>query len=311
MALSVTTETVRAAASADAYHDGERLRHAAAVDHLESGYGGLNADVTDGDQLWQVWVGVNDRALNGECDCGGAPPRLLCAHAVATALTAVDTGTNWPTAPPSSPDDTPRDPAELRFLALAETLDPARLAALVARHAAHDRLLAADLEVATGLLGAPTADDLAPLRALVDQADAIPGGDAEYDLHDIVTAVRAALTELGAQALRPATVALLDAAEYTVRCWDRLAAELAADWRTYQRESQEISAELAGLHLDLCEQLRLESLELAARLVAVERAADSGGRVGSTCLEPPAPYRFLLGADGRAGYQRLLADSRR
>ena len=51
MALSVTTETIRAAAATDAYQDGRRLRDSAAVAHLESGYGGLNADVTDGDQL--------------------------------------------------------------------------------------------------------------------------------------------------------------------------------------------------------------------------------------------------------------------
>lgn len=310
MALRVTTETVRAAASADAYRDGERLRSSAAVDQLESGYGGLNADVTDGDQLWQVWVGVNDRALNGECDCGGAPPRLLCAHAVATALVAVDAGATWPSAPPGSPDDTPQDPAELRFLALAETLDPARLAALVARHAARDRLLATDLEVATGHLGTPTADDLAPLRALIDQADAIPGGDAEYDLHDLVTAARAALAELGVQALRPPTPALLDAAEETVRCWDRLAAELAADWRTYHQEIHWIGAELADVHLDLCEQLQPEPQELAARLVAVERAAENLAADGATCLRPPAPYRSLLGADGLAAYQRLSAADR-
>ena len=123
MALSVTTETVRAAASADAYRDGERLRDRAAVDHLESGYGGLNADVADGGTTWQVWVGVNDRALSGECDCGTAPPGALCAHAVAAALAAVDAGTAWPTAPGTGAEPAPRDPAELRFLALAQTLD--------------------------------------------------------------------------------------------------------------------------------------------------------------------------------------------
>ncbi|QMU71030.1 hypothetical protein [Streptacidiphilus sp. P02-A3a] len=306
----MSTETVRAATSADAYREGERLRHSAAVDHLESGYGGLNADVTDGDRLWQVWVGVNDRALSGECDCGGAPPRSLCAHAVATALAAVDAGTSWPSAPPSSPDDTPQDPAELRFLALAETLDPARLAALVARHAARDRLLAVDLEVVTGQLGAPTAEDLAPLRTLVGRADAIPGGDAEYDLHDLVTAARAALAELAVQAVRPPTLALLDAAEETVRCWDRLAAELSADWRTYHQEVHRIGAELADVHLDLCEQLQLDPLELADRLATVERAAESRDGNGASCLRPPAPYRSLLGADGLAGYQRLAAADR-
>ena len=299
MALSVTTDTVRAAASADAYRDGEQLRDSAAVDNLESGYGGLNADVTDADGTWQVWVGVNDRTLSGECDCADAPPGPLCAHGVAAALAAVDTGASWPSAPRSDPDQTPLDPTELRYLALAETLDPARLAALVARQAARDRLAATDLEVATGRLGPPTAEELAPLRALADQAQAIPGGDDEYDLHDIVTAVRATLAELHAQALRPPTAELLDAVEYTVERWDRLAEVLGEDWRTYRREVEEISAELADVHLDLCEQLRPEPGVLAARLAAIARAG--------SCLRPPAPYLSLLGPDGRAAYQRLLA----
>jgi len=299
MALSVTTETVRAAAPADAYREGERLRDAAAVDNLESGYGGLNADVTDSDTTWQVWVGVNDLTLAGECDCDDAQSGSLCAHGVATALTAVDCGTSWPSAHRPGPTETPLDPAELRFLALAETLDPARLAALVARQAARDRLAATDLEVATGRLGPPTAEELAPLRALADQAQAIPGGDDEYDLHDIVTAVRATLAELHAQALRPPTAELLDAVEYTVERWDRLAEVLGEDWRTYRREVEEISAELADVHLDLCEQLRPEPGVLAARLAAIARAG--------SCLRPPAPYLSLLGPDGRAAYQRLLA----
>jgi len=315
MALSVTTETVRAATSAEAYRDGERLRDSAAVAHLETGYGGLNADVADGDRIWQVWVGIDsraeDRALTGECDCADAPPGPLCAHGVATALTAVDSGTDWPTAPVTGPEQAPLDPAELRYLALAETLGAARLAALLARHAARDRLVATDLEVATGGLGAPTAEDLAPLRALADRAEAIPGGDAEYDLHDIATAVRAALAELRVQALRPPTPALLDAAEYTIERWDRLAVDLSEDWRTYEREIEEIGAELADIHLDLCEQLRPDPLELAGRLAAVVRAAagdpDSGQPDADCCLQPPAPYRSLLGAEGLAGYQRQLA----
>ena len=255
MALSVTTETVRAAAPADAYREGEQLRDSAAVDNLESGYGGLNADVTDGDRTWQVWVGVDDRTLTGECDCADAPPGPLCAHGVAAALAAVDAGTNWPSVPRTGPDEDPLDPAEQRFLALAETLAPARLAVLVARYAARDRLLGTGLEVAAGALGPPTAEELAPLRALADQAAAIPGGDDEWDLHDIVTAMRAALAELRAQALRPPTAALLDAVEYTVERWERLADVLSEDWRTYGREVEQIGAELADVHLDLCEQL--------------------------------------------------------
>ncbi|MBC3840011.1 hypothetical protein GXW82_06825 [Streptacidiphilus sp. 4-A2] len=233
----MTTDTVRAAAAADAYRDGERLFDAAAVDHLESGYGGLNADVTDEDTAWQVWVGVNGRTLTGECDCPQARPEVLCAHGVATALAAVAAGISWPSAV-AAEAGAPQGLAESRFLALAGTLGAERLAALVARHAVRDRLLATELEVATGQLGAPVGADLAALRALTDQARSIPDGDDDYDLYDIVRAVRAVLAELDALALRPPTPELLDAAEYAVESWDRLACVLAQDWRTSRRSSR-------------------------------------------------------------------------
>ena len=315
MALSVTTDSVRAGSTAAAFHDGGRLLAADAVDNLESGYGGVNADVTDGDTTWQVWVGVNDRALTGECDCAEARPESLCPHAVATALAALDAGTSWATSPGAAADGPPPDPEELRFLALARTLDAERLAELVARHAVRDRLIGTDLEVCAGLLGAAGAEELEPLRDLVDRARAVPGGDPEYELHDVVAAVRAVVAELRVQAVRPATPALLDAAEYAVACWDRLAVLLSRDWLGYRDDIEELGAELADVHLDLCERLRPDPAELAARLAALacpdgdgkpgEKAGSGQAGVGC-CLEPPAPYRSLLGPDGLADYRRQV-----
>jgi hypothetical protein len=312
MALSVTTQTVRAGATAAAFTDGGRLLAADAVASLESGYGGVNADVTDDGTTWQVWVGVNDRALTGECDCATAAPASLCAHAVATALAALEAGTSWVPVPRPEPQAPPRDPAELRLLALAETLDAGRLAELVARHAVHDRLLATDLALATGQLGAPGAEELGRLRELADRAGALPAGEEEYDLHEVVTAARAAVAELRVQALRPATAALLDAAEHTVAHWDRLAGVLGQDWRTYGEEVDELGAELADIHLDLCERLRPAPAELAARLAALAHPgdADDDGLGDRCCLQPPAPYRSLLGPDGLAAFEREAAARR-
>ena len=162
MAASVTHGTVRAAASPAAHLDGERLFAADAVGRLEPGYGGYNAEVTDGSAVWPVWVGLVDRALTGECDCPSAQGAGLCPHTVATALAVVDAGAGWSTAavtglPSASSADLPSsadassaglssaDPAEAAYLALAESLGPAELAALVARHAVHNRLLADEL----------------------------------------------------------------------------------------------------------------------------------------------------------------------
>ncbi|QMU77688.1 hypothetical protein GXW83_20330 [Streptacidiphilus sp. PB12-B1b] len=315
MALSVTNETVRAAASAAAFTDGERLLAADAVGHLESGYGGVNADVADpagGGPAWQVWVGVNDRALTGECDCGTAAPPSLCAHAVAAALAALSAGTSWAPAPRPVFNAPPRDPVEQRHLALAGTLGAERLAELVARHAVHDRLLATDLALATGQLGVPTTEELRPLRALADRALAVPSAEDGYDLHQVATAARAAVAELRVQALRPATPALLDAAEHTVACWDRLAVLLGQDWRSYGEEVEELGAELADVHLDLCERLRPDPADLARRLAALAHpGGDRDDRPGiACCLEPPAPYRSLLGADGLAAFEREAAARR-
>ncbi|WP_157538053.1 hypothetical protein [Kitasatospora azatica] len=298
MAVSIMTDTIRAAASVGVFSGGEDLLAAGAVRGVEPGYGGVNADVADGKQSWQVWVGVVGGVLTGECDCRDALAAALCPHTVAAALAGVRVGLTWTSLPESHASTQALDPAERRFRALAQSVTPAELVALIARHAVRNRLLATDLEVVTGRLGAPSTEDLAPLRALVDEARSIPDGRYEYDLHDIVTAVRAVLAELRAQALRPPSGELLDAVEYVVERWDHLAGVLSQDWRTYDNESGEIGAELAALHLDLCEQLRNDPLELAERLATLVAACEV-----DCCLNPPAPYRHLLGPDGVAAFE--------
>ncbi|WP_431681297.1 hypothetical protein [Kitasatospora sp. KL5] len=297
--MSIAVDTVRSAASAKAYRGGEKLLAASAVKRLEPGYGGANADVADGTQTWQVWVGVVGRALTGECDCLDAHTGALCPHTVAVALAAVQAQFPWIALPMSRPDSQTVDPKERRYRDLAKTLDTAELIALIARHAVRDRQLAMDLQVVTGRLGAPGAGDLASLRALVDEAREIPDGRYEYDLHDIVTAGRAVVAELQVLALRPPSVELLDAVEYAAECWDYLAGVLSQDWRTYDRESREIGSAIGAVHVGLCEQLQVDPAELAERLakLAAECETDS-------FLNLPASYRHLLGPDGVAVFER-------
>ncbi|MFH9355504.1 hypothetical protein [Kitasatospora sp. NPDC017646] len=305
MAVSIATDTVRAAASAKAYSGGEKLLTAGAVRNLEPGFGGANADVVDGTQTWQVWVGVVGRALTGECDCPDSRPTVLCPHTIAATLAAVRAGFTWNALPESRPDARTVDPAERRFRTLARTLDVAELVALIARHAVRDRMLAVDLEVVTGRLGAPGAEDLEPLRALVDEARAIPDGRYEYDLHDIATAGRAVVTELQVLALRPPSVELLDAVEYAAERWDYLAGVLSQDWRTYDKEACEIGSAIAAVHVGLCERLRIDPAELAERLARLATVCET-----DSCLYPTGQYRHLLGRDGLEAFERRWKELR-
>lgn len=101
MAAVVNQETIKACASAGAFTSGRKLWTSSSVRGLESGYGGANADVTAGPgKQYQVWVGVVDGTLSGECDCQAARRgAALCAHSVAVALAAVDAGLPWAPAP--------------------------------------------------------------------------------------------------------------------------------------------------------------------------------------------------------------------
>ncbi|MEU6974046.1 hypothetical protein AB0A71_41290 [Kitasatospora aureofaciens] len=298
MAVSIATDTVRAAASAQAYCGGEKLLTAGAVRNLEPGFGGANADVVDGTQTWQVWVGVVGRALAGECDCPDSRPTVLCPHTVAAALAAVRAGFTWKALPESRRDARTVDPVERRFRTLARTLDVAELVALIARHAVRDRMLSTDLEVVTGRLGAPGAEDLARLRALVDEARAIPDGRYGYDLHDVATAGRAVVAELQVLALRPPSVELLDAVEYAAERWDYLAGVLSQDWRTYDKESNEIGSGIAAVHVGLCERFRIDPAELVERLARLVAVCDT-----DSCLYPTGRYRHLLGRDGLEAFE--------
>ncbi|MET9182503.1 hypothetical protein ABZX88_30470 [Kitasatospora aureofaciens] len=305
MAVSIATDTVRAAASAQAYCGGEMLLTAGAVRNLEHGFGGANADVVDGTRTWQVWVGVVGRVLTGGCDCADRRATVLCPHMVAAALAAVRAGFTWNALPESRPDARTVDPAERRFRALARTLDAAELVALIARHAVRDRMLSTDLEAVTGCLGAPGVEDLERLRALVDEARAIPDSRYEYDLHDVATAGRAVVAELQVLALRPPSVELLDAVEYTAERWDHLAGVLSQDWRTYDEEAREIGSAIAAVHSGLCERLRIDPAKLAERLARLADVCET-----DSCLYPTGRYRHLLGRDGLQAFERRWKELR-
>jgi hypothetical protein len=104
---------------------------------LDSEDGGARAVIADPDHgRLEVWVGVVDGELTGECDCPGWVPGRLCEHSVAVALAALDNGFTFSSIPPRAQGV---EPDEKRFAEIAAGVAPGTLISLVARQAATDR----------------------------------------------------------------------------------------------------------------------------------------------------------------------------
>jgi uncharacterized Zn finger protein len=82
-------------------------------------------------QEFDVWVGVVNGALTGECDCDEDGP--LCSHAVAVVLAALEDNI-----PFTSVTEQDEDDDEDRFAEIAATLSFDQLVDLVARQAVAD-----------------------------------------------------------------------------------------------------------------------------------------------------------------------------
>jgi len=89
---------------------------------------------------FDVWVGVVNGALTGECDCEEVDGGPLCGHAVAVTLAALEDGI-----PFSSVTEQDEDDDEDRFAEIATTLSFDQLVDLVARQAVADPDFADDL----------------------------------------------------------------------------------------------------------------------------------------------------------------------
>jgi hypothetical protein len=114
MAAVVTEKSIERAAFPEALLAGRRLHASGAVSETAGAYAGAGGFVVDDTGTeFDVWVGVQNLRLVGECDCldGSAPSgsAQLCAHAVALALAAIDAGISW--APAPSSQAAPADPA--------------------------------------------------------------------------------------------------------------------------------------------------------------------------------------------------------
>ena len=102
MAAVVDLKTVEQFARPGCFEVGQALVVAGAVGEVAGAYGGASGFVAgEGGREFDVWVGIRLGELVGECDC---PDQAgLCQHAVAVAVTAVQHGVKWATAPEPIP----------------------------------------------------------------------------------------------------------------------------------------------------------------------------------------------------------------
>ncbi|MFI7081945.1 hypothetical protein ACIBO1_32135 [Micromonospora sp. NPDC049903] len=230
------------------------------VGELESAGGGVQALVRDHDATFQPWVGIVDGIFTGDCDCGISGDDL-CAHAVATALTAFHAGATFSGAA-TPPGAAPGAPKHARYLQAVQRLSPRQLAELVAGHAARDRLFATLLLGEAGMLDTAGTSGLADFRTAVRDASTVTAG-SKWQISDVETTGHRLAAEVEILCAHPATPAALDLVEEAILVWDDLSGHLRDAYDITRTEPQEIAEPLVGAHRDLCERLDLASDEIA------------------------------------------------
>lgn len=263
MAVRIDVEAFRDSIPTAVDENAARLLADGNVGELESAGGGVQALVRDHDATFQPWVGIVDGIFTGDCDCGISGDDL-CAHAVATALTAFHAGATFSGAA-TPPGAAPGAPEHARYLQAVQRLSPRQLAELVAGHAARDRLFATLLLGEAGMLDAADTSGLADFRTAVRDASTVTAG-SKWQISDVETTGHRLAAEVEILCAHPATPAALDLVEEAILVWDDLSGHLRDAYDITRTEPQEIAEPLVGAHRDLCERLDLASDEIAQRL---------------------------------------------
>ena len=266
------------------------------VGELEPAGGGVQALVRDHDAAFQPWVGIVDGIFTGDCDCG-IPEDDLCAHAVATALTAFHAGIAFSGAA-TPPGAAPVEPDHAHYLQAVQRLSPRQLADLVAEHAVRDRLFATLLLAEAGMLNAADTSGLTDFRTALEDASTVTTG-SRWQISDVEAAGHRLAAEVDILCAHPATHTALDLVEEAILVWDDLSGHLRDAYHITRTEPEEIAEPLLGAHRDLCERLDLDPDEIAQRLnqllarchydtVNVDSYADLLGEHAETITSPPA-----------------------
>jgi uncharacterized Zn finger protein len=139
VAVRLDADTVSSLVGPDLARIGREHLDQGRVFELAQEDGGVVAIVLDSARKeFDVWVGVVNGALTGECDCSEEGP--LCGHAVAVTLAALEDGILFTSVTQQDDDDD-----EERFAEAAATLSFDQLVDLVARQAVADPDFADDL----------------------------------------------------------------------------------------------------------------------------------------------------------------------
>lgn len=271
MAVRIDVEAFRDSIPAAVGEAVARLLADEAVGALEPAGGGVQAAVCDGGTVFQPWVGIVGGTFTGDCDCGAGEGEL-CAHAVATALTAFDAGTAFSGAA-TPPGAAPVEPDLARYLDAVERLAPRQVANFVAAYAVRDRLFAALLLGEAGLHRDDDETALDDLRAALQDASNATTG-SRWQISDVEDAGHRLVSEVEILCARPATPAMLDLVEETVLVWDELSGHLRDAYHVTRTEPEEISEPLVEAHRDLCERLDLDPEQIEDRLNRLVESCD-------------------------------------
>jgi hypothetical protein len=252
-----------------------------AVEQIGDASGRARAVVRAGRSRLEVWVGVVHGDLSAECVCD-ADPDALCVHAVAVTLAALRRGFSWSSG--ATPPSESFDPQVRDLMTAAGRLSRRRLTELVATHAAIDARLKTRLLVEAGELG-PLAQSEADTLCRTLGVVAAEATTGRWQMHDVVTAGEAIISELEIISARPASMPALLLVEYAAGLWDGLAAHLFDDWEHYEGVPEEMGERVLRVHLHLCEQLRPDPEELTERLDRIISGAEA-----VSCLDAPHDY---------------------
>jgi hypothetical protein len=110
-----------------------------------------------------------------------------------------------------------------------------------------------------------------------------------WQMHDVVTAGEAIISELEIISARPASMPALLLVEYAAGLWDGLAAHLFDDWKHYEGVPEEMGERVRRVHLHLCEQLRPDPGELTERLDRIISGAEAVSSPASTPRTTTSP----------------------
>jgi hypothetical protein len=269
VALRIDIDAFRSSLPSAVLSAASRLLQSGAVSEIEPAGGGFQAVVRDDKRAYLAWIGVADRDFIGECDCDAGD---LCAHAVAVALTGFEQGVTWSglATPPSAVAVTPE---QARLAEAVARLAPRQVSDLIIAHAARDRLFAATLLRAAGLLE-PTSGEpaLRDFRLVLREVSNVTTG--RWQISDVETAGQRLAAEAEILCVHLASEAALELVEEAILVWDDLSGHLHDAHHHRRIDPEDVGYPLTEAHRALCEQLGLDSGEVAERVTALVGRCD-------------------------------------